>query len=318
MYGEFDIIERYFAHLTPPGEDVRVGIGDDCARVRVPADTELAVSIDTLLADVHFPSEARPSDVGWKSLACGLSDLAAGGATPRWCTLALTLAQADPHWLAGFSGGLGEVAASYGVALIGGDTTRGRQLTATIQVAGYVPAGAGLTRRGARIGDALWLSGWPGEAAAGLAQQRQREDDPDTRLARRLARPTPRIEIGQALRDSATACIDISDGLAQDALHIANASGVALVIDAASLPCSAALARAGSPQQRLAWMLHGGDDYELLATLPTGTTPFRPGAEVVPMTPIGTVEQGSGVWLRHASGDAEPIHARGYRHFNQA
>jgi thiamine-monophosphate kinase len=316
MHGEFDIIERYFAHLPQTGDDVRAGIGDDCARVSVPADTELAISIDTLLADVHFPSDAAPSDVGWKALACGLSDLAAGGATPRWCTLALTLTQADAHWLAGFSEGLGQAAASYGVALIGGDTTRGRHLTATIQVAGHLPAGTGRSRRGACVGDTLWLSGWPGEAAAGLAQWRHSAPNPDTRLARRMARPTPRIELGQALRSSATACIDTSDGLAQDALHIADASGVALVIDAAALPCSATLARVGSPQQRLAWMLHGGDDYELLATLPTKDAPTGPDPAYAPMTPIGTVEQGSGVWLRPVSGAEEPIHARGYRHFD--
>ncbi len=320
MAAEFDLIERYFAHLTPLGADVRAGIGDDCARVTVPADSELAVSVDTLIEGVHFPVDTAAADVGWKALACGLSDLAAAGAEPAWATLALTLASSDETWLAAFAHGWGELAAAYGVSLIGGDTTRAARLAVTCQVAGHTPIGAALTRDGARPGDDVWVSGTPGEAAAGLAQLQQPGADVDAYLRARLDRPSPRLALGRALRGRASACIDVSDGLAADAGHLARASGMALTLDAGALPVSQALARAGSPERAREWLLAGGDDYELCFTAAPGAIDAAAIAQETgtSVTRIGGVEAGSGVALREGDGAIIALVDGGFDHFRDA
>ncbi len=320
MNAEFDLIERYFAHLTPLGADVRAGIGDDCARVTVPADAELAVSIDTLIEGVHFPVDTAAADVGWKALACGLSDLAATGAEPAWATLALTLARGDEAWLAAFAHGWGEAAAAYGVSLIGGDTTRGTSLAVTCQVAGHTPTGAALTRAGARAGDDVWVSGAPGEAAAGLAQLQGDARAVDLYLRGRLDRPTPRVALGRALRGRASACIDVSDGLAADAGHVAQASGVAVELEAGALPVSQALARAGSAERVREWILAGGDDYELCFTAAPGAIDAAALAHetATTVTRIGRVEAGSGVVLRGGDGARTALTEGGFDHFRDA
>jgi len=320
MTAEFDLVERYFAHLTPWGPDVRAGIGDDCARVTVPADSELAVSIDTLIEGVHFPAQTAAADVGWKALACGLSDLAAAGAEPAWSTLALTLVRRDEAWLAAFAGGWGEAAAAYGVSLIGGDTTRGASLAVTCQVAGHTPIGAAITRGGARLGDDVWVSGAPGEAAAGLAQLRQQGHDVDAHLRGRLERPAPRIALGRALRGRASACIDVSDGLAADAGHVAHASGVSMVIDTGALPVSQVLARAGSGERVREWILAGGDDYELCFTAAPGAVDADAIARETgtAITRIGRVEAGNGVVLRGPDGASVALAHGGFDHFRDA
>lgn len=320
MASEFELIERHLADLLPLGENVRRGIGDDCAVVSVPAGRELAVSIDTLNAGVHFPHATDARDVGWKALACGLSDLAAAGADPDWCTLALTLPEGDEAWLAGFAEGFADLARAHGISLAGGDTTGGGTLSVTVQVAGTVPAGAGLSRRGARPGDRVYVSGFPGEAAAGLAALLEGAGGIDPRLIERLNRPVPRVALGRALRGRASACIDLSDGLAADAEHVARASGVAICLDASSLPVSDALAaRAGD--RAIDHVLGGGDDYELCFTLPAAVTPDPDWTAdgTVPLTCVGVVEEGTGVYLRHADGgDRERLSGRGYRHFGNS
>ncbi|MEX0607603.1 MAG: thiamine-phosphate kinase, partial [Halofilum sp. (in: g-proteobacteria)] len=245
MTSEFELIERYFASLTPLGEGILQGPGDDCARVRVPDGCELAISIDTLVEDVHFLAGTDAADIGWKSLACGLSDLAAMGASPSWCTLALTVPRADESWLAGFAEGFGAIAREYGMALVGGDVTRGR-LTISVQVAGHLRSGHALVRGGARSGDAVCVSGTPGEAAAGLARLQAGTAEAEDPLVRRLNRPTPRVALGARLAGRASACIDVSDGLAADLGHILAASGVGARIDLDALPPSDALRRAAS------------------------------------------------------------------------
>jgi len=313
MISEFDLIERYFAHLAAGGPDVLRGVGDDCAVLRIPDGQVLAVSVDTLVEGVHYPRDTAPEDIGWKALACGLSDLAAAGADPAWCTLALTLPAADEYWLAGFAAGFAELARAHGVALVGGDTTRGQSTTISVQVAGHLPAGRERGRDGARPGDWLWISGWPGEAAAGLAQLQERAVTIDERLLAHLNRPVPRVALGQRLRGFATACIDVSDGLAADAAHIAAASGVGITIEVECLPVSPALANMNRDRVR-DWMLAGGDDYELCFTLPADQAPDPTGLGV-PLTPIGVVDAGGGVSLRDADGRSTPVGASGYRHF---
>lgn len=305
MASEFELIYRYFSALGR-GPGVDLGVGDDCALLRLEPGEQLAASIDTLVAGVHFPDEAFPEDIGYRAVAVAASDLAAAGARPLGMTLALTLPAADELWLHTFSEGLVAAVAALELPLVGGDTTRG-PLTITVQVFGAVPAGEALLRGGAQVGDQLCVSGTLGDAAAGLALAEGRwPGDPDYAdyLERRFYRPEPRLALGRALRGSATAAIDISDGLLADAGHIAAASGVKLVIEPDRIPLSAALQSLADRDRALAWALAGGDDYELCFTLPAG------GALPAGCTRIGRVEAGEGVDCPGA-----PEAATGYRHF---
>lgn len=313
---EFDIIERYFAGQSPPGRGVVLGIGDDCALLEVPAGMQLAVSVDTVLAGVHFPEDTAAADVGYKGLAVNLSDLAAMGAEPAWFTLALTLPAPDPDWLAGFSAGLFELAARYGMALVGGDTTRG-PLGLSIQVGGWVPAGQALRRSGARPGDAIYVTGSLGDAAAALALREHGPVPPTLRA--RLDRPTPRVREGLALRDFATACIDISDGLAADLGHILVRSGCGARIDLARLPRSPAFIAAAPALGRPdALVLSGGDDYELCFTAAPDCEPVLQERFAVlgcPLTRIGMIEAEPGLRGLDANGRTVDLDRAGYRHF---
>ncbi|MGQ0529377.1 MAG: thiamine-phosphate kinase, partial [Panacagrimonas sp.] len=264
---EFALIRRYFHGLTPTAADVRLGIGDDCALMSVPSGFELAVSTDTLVAGRHFPLSTPAYDIGWKSLAVNLSDLAAMGATPRWFTLALSLQHADDQWLAQFSAGMRELALMHDTVLVGGDTTRG-PLNINITVMGLVPDTQALRRSGARIGDLICVTGSLGDAALALRLMQQDQAEPDETLRTRLDRPQPRVRAGLAMRGLASAAIDLSDGLAGDLLHLLGASGVGAVIHTADLPTSAAFQRSCRPSERLALQHAGGDDYELCGCLP--------------------------------------------------
>lgn len=268
--GEFDLIEQYF--WRPPGVGPRravVGNGDDCAVIAPAPGMQLAVSTDTLVEGRHFLSTVPPTRLGHKVLAVNLSDLAACGAKPLAFTLALTLPRVDPAWLAGFAKGLFDLADEHDCELIGGDTTAG-PLTIGITVMGEVPVGGTLLRSGARVGDDLWISGWPGEARLALEAFRgtlHPSLPPHTWDAVRLAMecPAPRVALGQGLRGLATSAIDVSDGLLGDLGHILRRSrvGAAIVVDA--LPVSAHLQARGREQQ-LDCILAGGDDYELIFT----------------------------------------------------
>lgn len=270
MPGEFDLIQKYFAR---PARRARLGVGDDCALVGVATGLELAVSTDMLVEGVHFFAGTDAQRLGYKVLAVNLSDLAAMGAVPRYATLALALPRVEEAWLAAFSRGFFELADAHEVELIGGDTTRG-PLTLCVTVFGEVPAGAATKRSGARAGDEIWVSGALGDAALGLAHLRgEGELTPDqaTYAVARLERPTARVALGRALRGVATAMLDISDGLAGDLRHIAQASGVDAVVQADALPLSAELAPAFAAlplEQRLRLVAGGGDDYELCFTAP--------------------------------------------------
>jgi len=272
---EFDLIALIRDRCAVAREDVRLGIGDDAALLAVPAGQLLAVSTDTLVAGVHFPLATHAYDVGWKALAVNLSDLAAMGATPAWATLALTLPQADSRWAGQFADGFAALAGEFKLALVGGDTTQG-PLSITVTVHGFVPADGALLRSGARVGDGVFVTGTPGDAAAGLhcldhaaADAAELPSAPAglrEALIERLNRPVPRVAQGLALRGHATACIDVSDGLVADLTHICAASGVGAQIDADSLPPSSALLSLFDTATRRAFQLNGGDDYELCFT----------------------------------------------------
>ncbi|MES0874183.1 thiamine-phosphate kinase [Sinimarinibacterium thermocellulolyticum] len=308
---EFALIRRYFAQLTLDGEGVVLGIGDDAALLRPSSGCELVVTSDTLVAGRHFPDTTTPFDIGWKSLAVNLSDLAAMGARPRWCTLALTLPEADASWLDGFAAGFAALARVHRCALVGGDTTRGA-LSITITALGEVPAGRALRRDGARIGDAICVTGTLGDAA--LALRLGAAAVPELRA--RLDRPQPRIAAGLALRDIAHAALDLSDGLIGDLQHILDASGVGATLDVDALPMSPAFARLTTAGTRRADQLAGGDDYELCICLPEDTLDRARAALDVPLTRIGRIDAAPGLRLVDAQGHSITPSFTAYRHFS--
>jgi thiamine-monophosphate kinase len=263
---EFDLIRDHFSQLGVHRADVALGVGDDCALLRMPHGSELAVSIDTLVAGVHFFADTDPEGLGHKSLAVSLSDLAAMGAEPAWATLALTVPEADRAWLHAFSRGLGGLAAKHGVELVGGDTTRG-PLAVSVQVQGFVPQGTAVRRSGAGPDELICVSGTLGDA--GLALRLLEAGEPvSSYLRARLERPTPRVELGRALRGIATAMIDVSDGLAADLGHILDASGVGAEIRLPHLPLGEEVRARVSASADWELPLASGDDYELCFCIP--------------------------------------------------
>lgn len=314
---EFSLIRRYFAALTPQGEGVVLGIGDDCALLAPPAGEQLAITSDTLVAGRHFPEQTAPYDIGWKALAVNLSDLAAMGARPYAFTLALTLPAGDAAWLQDFAAGLGALAREANIALVGGDTTRG-PLSITITALGSVPAGAAIRRDGARAGDLVCVTGTLGDAALALRlwqQGRVPVSEDESALRARLDRPTPRNAAGLALRGMASAALDLSDGLVGDLGHICAASGVGAEIDAAALPASDAFRRLAA-DNAADLQLAGGDDYELCLCLPPARlAEARRACGELPLTVVGRIVEGEGVVARGHDGAVLASPAQAYRHF---
>jgi len=256
---EFNLIQEYFTWDNPPS-NISVAVGDDATVLDFPAGKQLVTSIDTLISGVHFPDNTPANAVGHKALAVNLSDLAAMGATPKWFTLALTLPEIDRDWLKGFSDGLKALADQHHCFLVGGDTTRG-PLSISIQVMGLVDKGRALLRSGAKAGDKIYVTGTLGDAAVGL------QSESDDFCKQRLNYPTPRLAESRVIKDYASACIDISDGFLQDLSHILKASTVGANLKLFSLPLSTSLKEM---DQKIAMKhaLSGGDDYELLFTIP--------------------------------------------------
>jgi len=322
--GEFELIERYFrapgsqlAHSRP---DVVLGIGDDAALLRVPAGRELVAALDTLVEGRHFPVGCPAQSIGHRALAVNLSDIAAMGAEPAWFLLALTLPRTDEEFLAGLSRGLFELASAHDVALVGGDTTAG-PLSLSVQALGTVPPGQALRRSGAAPGDLVYVSGTPGDAAAGLALLMSRGarsvNAHESQLLQRFMFPEPRVRLGLQLRGVASACIDVSDGLAADAGRLAAASGCAVILDAGALPLSEALRACCGADESLAHALRGGDDYELCFTVPPARRAeleSRLANVKCRVTCIGNITAGSGIRVER---DGVPVDAdtRGYDHF---
>jgi thiamine-monophosphate kinase len=320
--GEFDLISRYFRR---PVSRALLGPGDDCALTRLPANMELAMTTDLLAADTHFFPDADPHDLGWKTLAVNLSDLAAMGARPRWALLALSLPAAcvvNESWLASFAQGFFACAQTFDVELLGGDTTRG-PLAFCVTAAGEIPAGRALRRDKAQPGDDLWLSGYPGLAALGLRhlQGKLELPEPLRRLClQRLHAPQPRVALGLALRDIAHAAIDISDGLVQDVGHIAESSVLTAEIFLHQLP----RLPEGVPRAiALNALLAGGDDYELAFTAAPEQRPALAdlAAELdLPLWRIGRMRAGETeprVQILDPEGKIMPLDTQGYDHFRE-
>ena len=264
---EFNLIRDYFTWNTTDN-NIKLSVGDDAAILAPESGKDLVISVDTSISGRHFPADTPARDIGHKALAVNLSDLAAMGATPSWFTLALTLPEYDTDWLKQFSEGMRALADEHNIHLIGGDTTRGA-LSITIQVAGTAPTGQALLRSGAQAGDLICVSGYLGDAAAGLACVQERltlTEAHQQHCIEQLNHPAPQIALGRLLRGQANSCMDISDGLSADLNHILERSGKGARLDSLRLPYSPALLTL-SPEQRRQYALHGGDDYELLFTV---------------------------------------------------
>jgi thiamine-monophosphate kinase len=318
LSSEFDLIAR---HFTKPAANAVLGVGDDCALVDVTNGMDLAVSTDTMVSGTHFFPDVDPENLGHKTLAVNLSDIAAMGAMPYWAMLALTLPSVDHPWLAAFAKGFFDLAAEYNVSLIGGDTTHG-PLTITVTIMGQVPTGAALRRNGAKVGNDVWVSGNVGDAALAVAHRHGKVvlTERDYREAvMRLYEPTPRVALGQALRGMATSAIDISDGLIADLGHICRLSGVGATVELGSIPVSEIGARHFNDDAGLTAIVAGGDDYELCFTAPANSREsIEDLTDVlgVPLTRIGQIKRGKGVSLLGADGKPMKIDGRGYDHFS--
>jgi thiamine-monophosphate kinase len=296
---------------------VLLGVGDDAALLTPPPGQALVAATDTLVEGRHFLAGTPATALGHQALAVNLSDLAAMGAEPAWALLSLSLPAPDERWLAGFAEGLHALAERHGVALVGGDTVSG-PLVITIAVLGFVPPDRALRRSGARAGDLICVSGSPGVAAAGLEELRSGRatfESKDARV-RRFLRAEPRLALGRALRGVATAAMDVSDGLLGDLQKIAHSSRLRACIDLERLPIPRELADYPLvEQERL--VLHGGDDYELLFTLPSdhfGLIARLAEAGGCGVRCIGTMTTGTGVECRR-EGAPVAMEGRGYDHF---
>lgn len=349
--GEFDLIARYFQRVGHRANQAVVGIGDDCAIVAPKAHMQWAISSDMLVQGRHFFADVNPITLGHKALAVNLSDLAACGARPVGFTLALALPSADETWLAGFSQGLLALADAHGCELIGGDTTQG-PLNICITVFGEVPAGAALLRSGAQVGDDIYVSGTLGDACLALRALQGRITLPPEVLVtarQRLESPTPRVELGIALRGIATSAIDISDGLLGDLQHVLKASGVGACIEAqiaANLiaikqipssdkgvfeayfsPHNGSFGLLHQPQPPIdnAWALPytlaGGDDYELAFTAPPNNRDAVAQAALAScttVTRIGRIEAAHGIRVVDRQGHIVTGNFASFDHFATA
>jgi thiamine-monophosphate kinase len=319
MTPEFDLIARYFTHAQP---NTDLGIGDDAALISVPPGHQLAISADMLVAGTHFFADADPYGIGWKSLAVNISDMAAMGAEARWATLALALPAIEEAWLAEFSRGFFACAAQFGVALIGGDTTRG-PLTISVQIMGTVPQQQALTRGGAQPGDDIWISGPLGTAALALAAMQGRyplDKDALAECSGALHQPQPRASLGLALRQIAHSAIDISDGLLADLGHILQASGLGADLRFNDIPLSSITRQHVADSAIQSMVLAGGDDYELCFTAPSARREqiATLGKQLgLSMGMIGQTRSQTGIEVYDADDRRLDIQKAGFDHFSQ-
>ncbi|MDF1782398.1 MAG: thiamine-phosphate kinase [Alcanivoracaceae bacterium] len=308
---EFQLIEHFF-RPQGKGPGVLIGPGDDAAVLQPSEGCQLVMTMDTLVSGRHFPEDFSAFDIGWRSLAVNLSDLAAMGAVPRWCLLSLSLPEADEHWLKEFCEGFYALAQEEGITLVGGDMVRGA-LQITVQATGEVRAGRALLRSGARTGDRICIGGVPGEAALGLRQWQAGVRDGDAVAS--FTRPRPQMKLGKKLRGMASACIDISDGLLADLQHILDESGRGVaqapgaIIKLSSLPNSTAIESEPDMDIRQKAQLSGGDDYLLLFTLPSMFNVPQGCYE------IGRVTTESGLRVLDENGAPIDVNVKGWTHF---
>lgn len=318
--GEFDLIAKYFANAGVKRVDTCVSVGDDGAVLQVRDGYDLVVTTDTMVAGTHFFPDVAPRSLGHKLVAVNVSDLAAMGAEPTWLSLALSLPAIEEPWLAEFAAGLHETADYYNCQLVGGDTTRG-PLSLTMIAKGQVPRGKAITRAGAKVGDYIYVTGTLGDAALGLKLvqgQHAVSKKHQGHLLQRFHYPAARVALGQALRNTASSAMDISDGLAGDLPHILKRSGVGAYIDVNRLPLSQALKDSCEPALALQLALSGGEDYELLFTVPEnrrGSLDVLLSPYGVPVTCIGRVTGVAGKLELKAGEQPFSYQHQGFQHF---
>ncbi len=322
MLSEFDLIKQYFVQNYATDSRIALGIGDDCALINPSPGMQLAISSDMLVSGRHFFPDADPYHLGHKCLAVNLSDLAAMGAKPLAFTLALSLPEANPNWLLPFSKGLLDLAQTHHCRLIGGDTTKG-PLNICITIFGELPPGTALRRDAAQVDDDIWVSGTLGDARLALAaywKELALSPEDHRQAATRMHTPTPRIELGIALRGIAHAALDISDGLIGDLGHILESStlGARLFID--RLPAGPVL-RQQSLEQRRTFTLAGGDDYELCFTAPVHQREAVIAAGITSntsVTRIGKIEANQGLRLLDDNHQTIKLSLQAFDHFTSA
>ncbi len=313
--------DRIIAILAAGGHsrpDVVLGIGDDGAVLAPPPGRQLVSVLDTLNEGVHFPAGMDAAAIGHRALAVNLSDLAAMGAEPAWASLSLSLPETNSRWVKSFAAGFHGLATRWGVSLVGGDTVRG-PLSISVHLAGFVEAGAALTRDGALEGDLVYVTGRPGEAMAGLRILQSDSPSSAPALESRFFWPEPRVAEGLELRGLATAAIDVSDGLVTDLGRLAGASGVGISIQVEDLPVSREISDVFGEESALELTIFGGDDYELAFTVPPQLEDRLLGAAEqwsCDLTRIGRVEAGTGLeFVRE--GRTWPVDmSRAWRHFD--
>ena len=316
---EFEIIERYFKPKLQDNEQgLELGVGDDAAVINISQDEELVVSIDTLVEGVHFLKDTSPQDIANKSLLVNLSDIAAMGASPRWITLSLTLPENNSDWLKEFSKQFNSLLADYSLVLIGGDLTKG-PLSITIQAHGIVPKGKFLCRDGAKPGDFIYVTGELGAAAYALRYLEDSDKNlkPTNEEIQRLNKPEPRIEVGLKLRDIATSCVDISDGLFSDLKHILRASKVGAEVKLMYIPYSKSL-KLLDKELAIELALTGGDDYELCFTAPSvvSQSDLEKVITETQISQIGKInELSSKLHLIDDDGESYNLKSKCYKHF---
>ncbi len=311
---EFSLIARHFRPLAGPGA---LDLRDDAALLTPPSGRQLVLTADAMVAGVHFLPDDPPDLIGRKLLRVNLSDLAAKGAVPLGYLMTVSTPKTTPDaWFAGFAAGLAQDQATFGVSLLGGDTTSTPgPISLSLTIVGHIAPGEAVHRFGASAGDGIWVTGTIGDGALGLAVARGRLTDPTGFLLDRYRLPQPRV--GLALAGVASAGMDVSDGLVQDLGHICRASGLSAELVAADVPLSDA-ARAAGPDW-LATCLTGGDDYELLLAVPPAhETALRNAAAVagIFVSRIGQFHAGPPeVIVRGSGGEALPLTQQGWSHF---
>jgi thiamine-monophosphate kinase len=319
MASEFDLIRQYF---TRPTTHTNLGVGDDAALLTTDPGHELAISVDMLVAGTHFLADTDPRQLGWKSLAVNISDMAAMGAEPKWATLAIALPAANEDWIAAFAEGFFACAERFKVDLIGGDTTRG-PLCISVQIMGQVPTNQALRRDGAKAGDDIWVSGQLGDAALALnhlLNKYRLTDDELTLTLPALLQPQPRVALGLSLRNIAHSAIDISDGLLADLGHMLKASGLGAELCLDDIPRSAIMQQHLTNPSALNMLLAGGDDYELCFTAPADT--YHRIKQIaqdlgLALSCIGKTNTEHGLLVHDRQGDLIETGASGFDHFRQ-
>ncbi|MDA3869396.1 MAG: thiamine-phosphate kinase [Gammaproteobacteria bacterium] len=320
---EFSLIQKYFSYDFKR-DDVALGIGDDCALLNPPSGKQLVMTVDTLVAGVHFPVATSAEDIGYKSLAVNLSDLAAMGAEPAWATLAITLPENDPEWLEKFSKSFQQTLHAHDVQLIGGDTTQG-PLTITVQLTGFVDQGRAMRRDAAKPGDKIYLTGNLGDAALALKLLDVPDlPAPETRtvIIKKLNRPMPRVEFAQRVAEHCACAIDLSDGLIADLGHILKASHCGARVYFDRLPVSPEFRECmvhldGFDFNRM--ILSGGDDYELcMVTSEKNESALFSLAESMDLllTCIGEIDSSEALTVISSNGESMELTATGYQHFS--